>query len=448
MTKESQAALTGGHKMEVTFNEEQLKKLIQEAVGTTPKPALEVSTMTVYQKYLDTHKLSTYTKSHYDDIVPRFSKFSPYFPTSNLIIEEYINNLTNLKTGKPSSFSTRKSQHNTIASLVMFAIQNYDIPDYSKKLKPPTDHRSKETILDERPSWNPEELIWIISQLEGLDKLIVCTLIDSGCRIGELGYAPDHPGLTRDRIFTDEEKIAIYGKTGFHKMHCSAELCEILAQQSSPNGAVFHTTRMPNGLSDKALQQRIWRTLTQIVKNGLKLGLFQSLSKTGAHTIRHSVASFLADTYGQPILIQQFLRHATTEMSMHYVHLSDERKNNLPSPLKLMGQQVVNDRRKAQQHLLITDGEQSTSLTISGQEVPTEYIEGEVDLSDDFFQKIPDNLTIKRVRLNRKEIEAIRAVSVFYTRQSSKIDPIPGILSRMLSHILQKSSSAASNDQP
>jgi hypothetical protein len=270
----------------VTTNltDEQLKRLVQ-LVQEQPKELPKILSTTVYQKYLDTHKLSPYTKREYDNILLRFAKTFPYLPSDPLQIEEYIYKLTNLKTGESLPITTLKHHFKVILLLLNFAVSNFNFIDYIKKLNPPTDHQSN-TEEQDHPFWTPEQLLFIISETnEGQDRLIILTLIDSGCRIGELGFNSQHSGLTVDYVHPELEQIWITGKTGFHKMHCSAELCELLIQNASPNGAIFYSSQSPAGLSDKALTSKVRYILMKILKKGNKQGIFNTTSKKGAHTL-------------------------------------------------------------------------------------------------------------------------------------------------------------------
>jgi len=416
--------------MNIQLTEEQFSKLInQNRAETQKEEAPKLLTMDLYNKYLSSKKLSSYTIRGYEQIIRRFARTFPEFPTQSLAIDQYLATLPN--TNKPNtsaSYMTKRNHLLFIKSLIHFAVNNYDLKDYSKKLPKFSAHDPKGA---ERPYKTSEELLGLLNSTEGQHRLIILTLIDSGCRIGELGHTPEHPGLTIERVHPDQEIIEIYGKTGYHKMHCNNQLCELLIQNASTTGAIFHTLKSPDGISSESLRT----TVAHIFTNHFKTG-----NKMGAHTIRHSVASLLADTFGNPLLVQNFIKHAKVTMSMEYIHSSEERKNKMPSPLKLINAQFAHANDKPKQSLLLSDGRLSTETDITiydPNQQPIEQVEATIDLTEDQFNKVPREIEI-RARLSSEDLDDMRKAYTFYARNADQTDPIPARLARRFNMLLKR----------
>ena len=158
------------------------------------------------------------------------------------------------------------------------------------------------------------------------------------------------------------------------------------------------------------------------------------IAKAGSHTIRHSIATFIVDKFSNPMLVQKFLSHTNYKMSQKYVHQLEERKAQLPSPLKLMGADLKDKSFKPSQIVLITDGISSDStalIPINPAEIPIEKVEGTIDLTDQMFP-IPEKYNgNKRFSVNFEEFCAVVTLARFDARQAPQLDPIPGILMRM-----------------
>ena len=91
---------------------------------------------------------------------------------------------------------------------------------------------------------------------------------------------------------------------------------------------------------------------------------FKSGPKLGAHTIRHSIASYLADLTGQPLVVQNFLKHSKIDISMEYIHASEQRKLKMPSPLNMIEDQFSKTTPINIKFIPENTNENSTALTI------------------------------------------------------------------------------------
>ncbi len=409
----------------INMSQQDLLNLINLAKNQQPE-APKIPTSLVFQKYMDTHKLSSYTVTFYNLVFKSFRVKYPTFPTDAIQIDEYIANLK-AESGSTLSYVTRNNHLTIIKSFIKFAVKTFNIPDYLPKIS----RLPKHQVETDHITKSPEELLHLINRCsKPLHRLIILTLIDSGCRIGELGFTPEHSGLTADHIFPDLEEIHIIGKTGFHKMHCSAELCEALLQNASPSGAIFHTPQHPDGMTA--------HDLTDLV-HWLFRKTFSKTAKMGAHTIRHSVGTMIADLTGQPIAVKDFLRHSKIDMSMNYIHESERRKSKHISPLNMIGAENLKHTQQQQAPIpMLTDGTETntTALTISTNNEQIEKVEAVFDLTESMFPE-PDH-NDHRLVTNYTRAKAMQTAFKFYASQFPD-SPVTGELHRFYKALSQRS---------
>ena len=166
----------------------------------------------------------------------------------------------------------------------------------------------------QRRYFTSNELMRILKAARyGYDGSLILTLIDSICRIGELGFEPEdpkrHPGLRG--IDVGDGYINVRGKTGQRKYHLNKRVCnELKKLAGSDEGYVF---KLENGnpVPTNTLKMRVRRIIARAGIKGVKVG---------PHTLRHSGASLVARLKQNPMLVQQLLQHDEITSSMKYVH--------------------------------------------------------------------------------------------------------------------------------
>lgn len=413
-----------------TTEENELLAKLQAMITQKESPKLE--TLAVWNKYKSTHTLHAETLRNTSQIINRFAKSFQYLPDNSLAIDEYINNLTNLKyPDKPSAISTKISHFAIIKGLIQFAVSKLDFTNYLEKLSPPKSNATKQP----RTIWNEDLLNYIEQNLPNdYHKLVYYTCVDSDCRIGELSITKEHDCPRIKDVHLEIEKLDVWGKSGYHEKHCSLQLCELLIQHANPTtGALFHDNKNPNGFIANNLFNNMRSAYSKILKNTDAPKRF-----LGSHTIRHTIASLIADTYSNSMLVQKFLSHTDYRMSQKYIHDSKDRRMTMPSPLQMIGSRIHSENQPHPvQPLMITDGSNSTTIVPLTQQ-PIETVEATIDFAEQMFPRPKFEFKSKRVTISMPELQAVLESSRFYQRHSSEIDPIPGILSRMTRHWLQK----------
>jgi integrase len=404
----------------ITLSEEQLKNLINHAQNLKPETT-KIKTLDVLEKYLSTHKLTSKSISGYSQTLTKLSQWTEYFPTQSSVIDEFISNLKTYK-DIPFSFKSRKTHLSRIRCIAAYMTKAFNLPN-------PTLNCSKliNKNKEERVIWTLNQLTKIIQTAnpEFERKLILC-LFDSGCRIGELASTPEHPGLTTNNIFPDNEQIKVYGKTGMHLMHLSHSICLDLIAQANPQGIVFHSQRSPNGYNTDALRMRVNAILKRAQITGKKIG---------PHTLRHSAASIIAAFTDSALAVQRFLDHSDPDMSRQYIHDVEQMKHKQLSPLDILTEQThhSNPADLIQISLLPQNNEeQSTALTIAN-EIPIERVEAVPDNAEERFPHIDPNADYKiRPQLNTKDLLILREVFVDHARHSEPNNRITSHLAQLM----------------
>lgn len=412
--------------MTTNLTDEELKRLIQLAQDKPTEQIQPIKVDYAFNLYLDNHKLSSYTIRSIKHTLKAFLQYFDTMPIEPSPIDHFFSNCT--------SFYTKKQY--SLQSLILYKRHLKIIYNYLKTtLKYPNPMPMTIKLINKSQE---EHIIWDIQTLEKILRTaeetenfsLILTIFDSGCRVGELGITPEHDCLRTDKVHPELEKIFVKGKSGYHPMHCSKTVCDILMQQSNPNTkAVFWTQEQPYGLHSHSLTERVRRLVISSGITGKKLG---------AHTFRHTASSIIFDKTESTRAVQQFLNHkkvATTEI---YTHEFEDKKRKLLSPLAILGVEINKNKVQnnvAEQYKLILDGtnESSTALTIRNTTPETiEKVEAVPDLSDELFPKIPDDLNpLPRPQLTIKDLRVIREMAVYYTR-THPLDSLPGHLSNRM----------------
>jgi integrase len=255
--------------MNTITNDELLSKLT-ELVSKDQHNFDPIPTKDLLEAYLKSRKLHSETiRTYIHQFKPIIDQF-PIFPSDHSKINEYIASLKCLnklsrRYGQDASPFTKKAVIKSIKALLHFAVSDYNYPNYSEKI---IKINTKGT--PPRPFRTQEEILHLINSChKPIRRLVILTLVDSACRIGELGITNEHDGLTDDRVHPDQECIEVFGKTGYHRMHCCRELCDLLLQNKSFDGHIFWTKRMPNGLTSGSLADMVHDIFVDAFKTGV-----------------------------------------------------------------------------------------------------------------------------------------------------------------------------------
>jgi hypothetical protein len=160
-------------------------------------------------------------------------------------------------------------------------------------------------------------------------------------------------------------------------------------------------------------------------------------NKLGPHSFRHSAASLIAKKTGSVLSVMSLLQQTETKSAMVYIHDAQDELKHQISPLEILGEQIIGKPREAiQPKMLVSDNsEKSTALVpFNPDEIPVEKVEGIIDLSEELFPEIPEEIKDRPLHptLTHKRLIALRKACVYYAKHA----PLDG-LTRQLSQIFK-----------
>jgi len=242
-----------------------------------------------------------------------------------------------------------------------------------------------------------DELVAIIKAcVNEFELLLVLTLIDSACRIGELVNLKG--GDVGDGF------INVMGKTGQRRYRLSVGLCEKLrALAGGDDEPVFKQKSGGFYQDGDGLGHRVRYVVERAGIKGKKIGV---------HTIRHTSASLLAREYDSALIVKSLLQHDDIKTSMRYIHDAEDLVvgDDRYSPLRLLGEHYKkavggNGVLEAEQ-LQLPDGVSGESMAL----VPEGSI---VDLVGDMFPNLREGVAV-RTLLKYEDLVLMRRIFVWY----------------------------------
>jgi hypothetical protein len=197
-------------------------------------------------------------------------------------------------------------------------------------------------------------------------------------------------------------------------------LFEACNQIAAPNGQVFTSAKHPEGMTTKALQELVRRIIARTGITGNKLG---------AHTIRHSSASMvIKETGGNREAVKSIIQDTSNRSAETYIHDYEDGLKDSISPLDILAKHTKQNTEN-NQLLLESSNENSTALVPVNQS--DEPIEGEIDLSEELFPRIPQDIKTIRPRITKIDLDSMREAFVYFSRHAP-LNSITGHLSQML----------------
>ncbi len=339
----------------------------------------EVKTTEVLEKVLKGKRLKPDTVRHYRDALGSLAGHSPEFPASGLVINEWLASLTGY------SDMTVRNWFNFVNSAGKYMKKAYELVNPCETADRPKVSKKR------RRYFTAYELVKIIRACRfEQDKVLVLTLIDSTCRIGEL------VGLEAKNV--GEAWIDVQGKTGERRYRCDALICQELRRLGEDGQPIFRG-RAGNTADVVSLKHRVRRVIKEAGISG---------SKLGAHTLRHSGASLVAQETGSALAVKALLQHDKIETSMEYIHDAEDLIQQRISPLRLVGEKAFG-----------MAGAEVKQLGM-GREASLEPVEAEaVDVVADFlneeFRAIADD-TVVHSRLKAEDLRLVRDAFIGYIR--------------------------------
>ena len=175
-----------------------------------------MKTLEVLDKVLKGKRLKPVTQRHYREALGSLSRYEAEWPVSGIVINEWIASLDGF------ADSTVKMWFDFVNSAGKYIKMAF-------KVENPCESAERPKVAKKRRRYfSAEELMWIIKAcVEVSERLLVLALVDSTCRIGEIGADREgRGGLFGKNI--GEAWINVKGKTGERRYRLDASLCEAM----------------------------------------------------------------------------------------------------------------------------------------------------------------------------------------------------------------------------
>lgn len=330
-------------------------------------------TMEVFERVLRGRRLSKRSRENYKLVFESLAKFSEEWPESVGVAQEWIGSLVFADSTVMLWFSLARS-----AGRYMQKVW---------KLENPFESVEKPSVLKKKRRYlKAEEVLRVVqacgSEYEGL---LVMTLIDSSCRVGELA------GLRGEDI--GDNYFVVRGKTGERRYRLDSRLCEKVRGLSEDGKLVF------GGVSSSGLSMRVMRIMRRAGLKGEKLG---------PHTLRHSSASLIAKETGSVLAVKAILQHDSIDSSMVYIHDVEEEVQKRISPLALVAKYGGETRQLS----LPGPGETSADAEVVNEAVAID------DLVEEQFAVIEDGVNVRPL-LKTEDLRLIREAFISYVRSGT-----------------------------
>jgi integrase len=326
-----------------------------------------MKTLDVLDKVLRGKRIKPGTQRHYREALGSLAKFDEEWPVSGLVINEWLASLDSF------SDSTVKMWFDFVNAAGKYMKKAYELENPCESADRPRVEKKR------RRYFTGDELVRIIRACRfEQDKVLVLTLIDSTCRVGELA------GLEVKNV--GDAWINVKGKTGERRYRCDAAICQKLRELGADGKPIFKS-RYGNAASVESLKKRV----TRVVKEAGITG-----SKLGPHTLRHSGASLVAQETGSALAVKALLQHDNIDTSMEYIHDAEDLIQQRISPLRLVAERMFGEgagfelKQLEMGEDVFADGEVKALVTNE-----VESVEGIVDLLAEQFPEIGEDVKVR-----------------------------------------------------
>ena len=233
------------------------------------------------------------TQRHYRDALGSLARYSENWPVSGVIINEWLASLEGY------ADTTIKMWFDFVNAAGKYMQKAYKVNNPCAEAERPRVSKKK------RRYFTIDELVAIIKAcVNEFELLLVLTLIDSACRIGELVNLKG--GDVGDGF------INVIGKTGQRRYRLDVRLCEKLRTMAGGDDEPVFKQKSGGFYQDgDGLGHRVRYVVERAGIKGKKVGV---------HTLRHSSASLVARETGQALVVKALLQHDDLKTSMGYIH--------------------------------------------------------------------------------------------------------------------------------
>ena len=342
-----------------------------------------LKTLDALEKFLRGKVVAKNSKAMYRRAFALLNEFSEELPTDHVTLNEW---LVWLHESYPELRDVSRAGYlrfvKTVYSYLTRAYQ-WD--------RNPTDLVERVRVASrKRRIFSTEELYMILQSCRtDYEKVLVCVLLDSACRIHELS------GLRVEDVFSDSFKCSADTKTGEHIYRCRPELCEAM-RKMAVNGYIF--TRQ-NGLPVNA------KVLTNKVGNMVRRAGVRG-NKLGAHTFRHTAATLVAEESGSVLAVQSITCHKSVDMAMLYIHDVNAKLAQKYSPFEIASQKMMSIYEEKSFQLSLTVPEVKRDDVIVSGNGQLVY-QKENDWLESMFRKVPQDVQVRPL-LKEADLDLIR----------------------------------------
>jgi len=354
-----------------------------------------VKTLEVLKRVLAGKRMSESSRDSYEAVFRSVAKMYDEFPSKSAEVNEWLVSLDGY------AEQTVRLWFTILKNACKYMEANFDMINPCKAVDTPKVRKRK------RRYFNADEIVRIIRACRGeVDEALILTLVDSGCRVGGLS---ELKGMDVGEGWFDVKE-----KTGDRRYRLDVRLCELLRNMAGgDDNLVF-------GTSGSALSMKVIRICRRAGLKGEKLG---------AHTLRHSSASLVADDTHNVMAVKALLQHDSIQTSMLYVHdVEEEILKGECSPLKIVADKVKKGGMYQQKLLpLKANGDDG--------DVEVEVVDdGFAEVVSDMFPEISEGIIIHS-RLRSEDLRLIREGFIELARNdrySSEVGKARLLMKRML----------------
>ena len=337
-----------------------------------------MKTLEVLEKVLKGKRIKADTVRHYRDALNSLARYSEDWPVNGVVINEWLGSL------RGYSDTTVRNWFNFVNSAGKYMKKAYKIDN-------PCENANRPKVKKKRRRYfTAYELVKIIRACRfEQDKVLILTLLDSTCRIGEL------VGLKARNV--GEAWIDVEGKSGQRRYRCDEVICRELRRLGEGGQPIFRG-RDGKEANVVSLKHRVRRVIKEAGITG---------SKLGPHTLRHSGASLVAQETGSALAVKALLQHDKIDTSMDYIHDAEDVIQQRISPLRLIGEKMFGDMPEMKQLAMV---EGNGSNLMEGEEVDVVS-----DFLNEEFREINDDMVV-RSQFKADDLRLLRRAFIGYIR--------------------------------